>query len=97
MSAFDAAVKRLAEDHPDQIPVLRVMCRLAADAEKSGRPQFDAEAVRINLGGGLSGNLSLLVRRGFVTANDESRQHRYYEMRDWREAEQALSRLGPSV
>ena len=49
MSVFDAEVRKLAEKHRDRIRVLKVMCQLAADAERvSGRPLFDAEAVRIH-------------------------------------------------
>jgi hypothetical protein len=94
MSVFDTEVRKLAEKHRDRIPVLKVMCQLAADAERvSGRPLFDAEAVRIHLGTTPPGNMSFFVNRGFVTANDESRQHRYYDMPAWREIELALRQL----
>jgi hypothetical protein len=92
MSPFDAAVKKLASEHPERIPVLKVMCRRAADAEPIAGPQFDPESVRLHVDGKMPGNLSFFVRRGFITVNDESNQ-RYYEMPWWREIEQALSRL----
>ena len=94
MLDIDAAVGALAVSHPDRVPVLRAMCRVAKQAERwrLNIGEFDVEMVKLELGGRLPGNLSFFTGRGLIVRNDEGRK-RYYQMPQRLAIEQALTRL----
>ena len=95
------AVRRLAHERPDWIPVLEAATSVAADSEPYGR--FPGKAVLDKLGerGGPRWfpNLRILVSYGLVEkvgATTRSGRRAYYRMPERFEIERALVELSPA-
>jgi hypothetical protein len=94
-----AVVAALHREYPDRVAILGAMCHLAEANEAlptgSQQPMFDAEMIRIKLGGlrgTRGGNMAFFVTRGFVVPDDQT-NHRYYLMPRLREVSEALDQL----